>query len=193
MSNRENYPVTPASEWPSHAVPDYGEKRVVVLEAHDGFELGGSMKMRRADVDADGEIAVIRSNMNARGYVDASKVAYADEDGELYDLQVDRALSGKYPQHVVRDQTLPMSGRPKWRPIMSKETASLHASDPYPVGTQFKTRGKAPKLCTVEDQLYTYNSEGELVGFKYVASNVTLGQKVYDYDVSPATVVRGLV
>ena len=63
----------------------------------------------------------------------------------------------------------------------------------YPIGTQFKTRGKAPRLCTVTDILKTYNSAGELVKTRYVAQHDFMGQKVNDYDVVATTIAMGLI
>lgn len=62
----------------------------------------------------------------------------------------------------------------------------------YAIGTQFKTRGKAPRLCTVTDILKTYNSAGELVKTRYVAQHDFMGQKVNDYDVVTTTIAMGL-
>ena len=63
----------------------------------------------------------------------------------------------------------------------------------YPIGTQFKTRGKVPRLCTVTDILKTYNSAGELVKIRYVAQHDFMGQKVNDYDVVATTIAMGLM
>lgn len=63
----------------------------------------------------------------------------------------------------------------------------------YAIGTQFKTRGKAPRLCTVTDILKTYNSAGELVKTRYVAQHDFMGQKVNDYDVVATTIAMGLI
>jgi hypothetical protein len=60
----------------------------------------------------------------------------------------------------------------------------------YPIGTQFKTRGKAPRLT---DILKTYNSAGELVKIRYVAQHDFMGQKVNDYDVVATTIAMGLM
>jgi len=63
----------------------------------------------------------------------------------------------------------------------------------YPIGTQFKTRGKAPRLCTVADILKTYNSENVLVKTRYVATHEFMGQLVADYDVVATTIAMGLI
>ncbi len=62
----------------------------------------------------------------------------------------------------------------------------------YPIGTQFQTRGKAPRTCTVIDILKTYNSKGELVTTRYVATHEFCGQQVVDRDVVAATIARSL-
>lgn len=62
----------------------------------------------------------------------------------------------------------------------------------YTIGTQFKTRGKHPRLCTVIDILKTYNSKNELVQTRYVATHDFLGQLMTDKDVCTTTIARGL-
>ena len=62
----------------------------------------------------------------------------------------------------------------------------------YPIGTKYKTRGKAPRLCEVVDILKTYNSKGELVKTRYVATHSFMGQTVTDYDVIKTTIAMGL-
>lgn len=63
----------------------------------------------------------------------------------------------------------------------------------YPIGTLFKTRGKAPRLCTVVDIYKTYNLAGELVKTRYVATHEFCGQLVNDYDVVATTIAMGLI
>jgi hypothetical protein len=63
----------------------------------------------------------------------------------------------------------------------------------FTIGTQFKTRGKHPQLCTVVDILKTYNSKGEMVMLRYVAEHNFLGQTVIDKDVVETTIAFGLV
>lgn len=63
----------------------------------------------------------------------------------------------------------------------------------YPIGTTFATRGKHPKLCTVTDILKTYNSRGELVKIRYVATHLFAGQVVTDSDVVETTIAMGHV
>jgi hypothetical protein len=62
----------------------------------------------------------------------------------------------------------------------------------FPIGTEFRTRGKAPKLCTVIDILRTFNSSGELVRVRYVATHELIGQTVTDSDVLETTIAMGL-
>ena len=63
----------------------------------------------------------------------------------------------------------------------------------YAIGTQFKTRGKCPRVCTVVDILKTYNSAGELVKIRYVATHEFSGQTVTDSDVVAATIAMGKI
>ncbi len=63
----------------------------------------------------------------------------------------------------------------------------------FPIGTQFKTRGKHPKICTVIDILKTYNNSDELVSIRYVATHEFLGQLVKNYDVVDTTIAMGLI
>jgi len=61
----------------------------------------------------------------------------------------------------------------------------------YPIGTLFKTRGKFPKLCQVVDIFKTYNSKGELVRTRYVATHEFCGQIVTDYEVVKTAIAMG--
>ena len=61
------------------------------------------------------------------------------------------------------------------------------------IGQQFWTRGKNPRLCTIDDIHLTYRSDGKLVKVRYVASHEFAGQKVTDTDVVGATIAMGLV
>lgn len=67
------------------------------------------------------------------------------------------------------------------------------SSTRFPVGTIFKTGGRHPRTCTVEDMLTTRNLAGDVVGIRYVASHEFMGQTVRDYDVNPVTIARGFV
>lgn len=62
----------------------------------------------------------------------------------------------------------------------------------FPIGTRYLTRGKHPLLCTVVDVLRTYNSGGDLVRLRYVATHQFCGQTVTDSDVCDTTIARGL-
>lgn len=63
----------------------------------------------------------------------------------------------------------------------------------YAIGTLFKTRGKAPRLCEVIDIHKTYNAQGLLVKTRYVATHDFMGQIVTDYDVVATTIAMGLM
>jgi hypothetical protein len=63
----------------------------------------------------------------------------------------------------------------------------------FAIGTQYATRGKAPRVCTVVDILKTYNNAGELVSIRYVAAHEFLGQQVLDRDVVETTIMMGLI
>ncbi len=61
------------------------------------------------------------------------------------------------------------------------------------LGTEYQSRGKHPRLCTVTDILRTYNAAGEMVRVRYVATHPgPLGQIVTDHDVCDATIGLGL-
>jgi len=63
----------------------------------------------------------------------------------------------------------------------------------YPVGTQFMSRGKFPRLCTVTDVLTTTNLAGDVVSVRYVATHTTVGgQLVTDATVVDTTIAMGL-
>ena len=62
----------------------------------------------------------------------------------------------------------------------------------FALGTQFKTRGKHPRLCKVIDILRTYNSAGELVQLRYVATHDLLGAPIVDKEVCETTIAMGL-
>lgn len=61
----------------------------------------------------------------------------------------------------------------------------------FKIGTQFLTRGKAPRLCTITDVLRTYNSAGELVRLRYVATHQFMSQTLSASEVCDATVAMG--
>ena len=60
------------------------------------------------------------------------------------------------------------------------------------IGTKYSTRGKAPRECEVVDIWKTYNSKGELVKTRYVATHKFMGQVVTDYDVVKTTIQMGM-
>lgn len=60
----------------------------------------------------------------------------------------------------------------------------------FPIGTQYYSRGKNSKLCTIIDILKTYNNKGELVNIRYVSTHQFLGQTVTEKDVLPITIQR---
>lgn len=62
----------------------------------------------------------------------------------------------------------------------------------YPIGQQYKTRGKHPASCTVVDIHRTYNNAGELVKLRYVSTHEFMGQTLTDYEVVDATIARGI-
>ena len=71
---------------------------------------------------------------------------------------------------------------------------SKMVNDPrYLIGTEFYTRGKHPRLCTVRDIWVTYNGAGELVRVRYVATHELMGQTITDHDIVETTVAMGLV
>lgn len=63
----------------------------------------------------------------------------------------------------------------------------------FPIGTKYKTRGKFPRLCTVTDILTTYNSKGEFVKLRYVATHEFLGATITESDVVETTIAMGEV
>lgn len=76
-----------------------------------------------------------------------------------------------------------------WWDISRDEDAGFK----FPIGTTFLTRGKAPRLCTVADQLTTYNAAGEVVKRRYVATHPSaLGVAVTDHDVVETTIAMGV-
>lgn len=60
------------------------------------------------------------------------------------------------------------------------------------LGTQYMEGYKNKKLCTVTDILKTYNSKGDFVKLRYVATHEFCGQAVTDYDVNQTTIARGI-
>lgn len=63
----------------------------------------------------------------------------------------------------------------------------------FAIGTEFMTRGKHPLRCRVVDVLKTYNSAGELVQTRYVATHEFCGQEVTQRDIVATTIAMGLI
>lgn len=63
----------------------------------------------------------------------------------------------------------------------------------FPIGTTYTPRGKVARLHTITDVYKTYNSAGDLVRLRYVATHVFAGQTVTDYDVCDTTIAMGLM
>lgn len=63
----------------------------------------------------------------------------------------------------------------------------------YPIGTQYRSSGREPRLCTVVDVWKTYNHAGELVSTRYVSTHPFMGQQVTERDVVAVTIAKGLV
>lgn len=72
----------------------------------------------------------------------------------------------------------------------------MSAEARFRVGQQYwhnDPKFKVRYVCTIVDIYKTYNSAGELVKLRYVASHDFLGQKVVDYDVVDTTIARNLI
>lgn len=63
----------------------------------------------------------------------------------------------------------------------------------FAIGTQYKSRGKHPRLCTVIDIHKTYNASGELVKTNYVATHEFAGQTLKEFGVGHITISMGVV
>lgn len=63
----------------------------------------------------------------------------------------------------------------------------------YEIGQQYWSRGKHPRLCTVVDILRTYNSAGDLLFIRYVATHEFMGQTVINGDVPEAAISMSLI
>ena len=72
------------------------------------------------------------------------------------------------------------------KPVMSDEPR-------FAIGTQYQTRDKHPKTCTVLDILKTTNADGDVVKVRYVSQHLFAGQQILDRDVCDTTIARGLV
>jgi hypothetical protein len=62
----------------------------------------------------------------------------------------------------------------------------------FEIGTQYQTRHKHPKVCTIIDVLKTYNSKNELVKIRYVSTHEFMGQIITDNDVLDTTIALGI-
>jgi len=79
-------------------------------------------------------------------------------------------------------------------PWVAKMTTNPSNKQPrFAIGTVYRTGGKHPIECTVTDILRTYNSKGELVKIRYVATHQFCGQLVTDVDVVETTIARGRI
>lgn len=67
----------------------------------------------------------------------------------------------------------------------------LNGEARFAIGTQYKTRGQRPRLCTVIEILRTFNSRDELVSIRYVSTHEFCGQSVAEHDVVEATIAMG--
>lgn len=63
----------------------------------------------------------------------------------------------------------------------------------FNIGTQYLTRGKVKRLCTVVDVHRTYNSKNELVKLRYVSTHQFMGQLMTDNDVVDTTIAMGKI
>jgi hypothetical protein len=62
----------------------------------------------------------------------------------------------------------------------------------FPIGTQYTTGGKHPRLCVITEHMTVTNSRGEIVQTYYQASHEFCGQRVTDNNVCAVTIARGL-
>ena len=69
------------------------------------------------------------------------------------------------------------------------QTGGTNMKNEFEIGTQFNNRGR---ICTITDVLKTYNSKGELVRTRYVATHHLMGNSVTDCDVVPTTIAIAL-
>jgi hypothetical protein len=61
----------------------------------------------------------------------------------------------------------------------------------YAIGTQYTTRRKFPRKCTVVDIHTTINHAGNIVKVRYVATHEFMGQTITDSDVIETTITMG--
>jgi hypothetical protein len=62
----------------------------------------------------------------------------------------------------------------------------------HAIGTQYLTRGKHPRLCTITDFMTVTNSKGEIVKTYYESQHEFMGQIVIDRNVPHASVDMGV-
>lgn len=62
----------------------------------------------------------------------------------------------------------------------------------YPIGQQYLSSGKDPRLCTVVDIHRTYNAAGEMVKTRYVTTHKVWEQVVTEHDVVAVTIAKGI-
>lgn len=67
----------------------------------------------------------------------------------------------------------------------------MNETPKFPVGTEFKTRGKGARVCKVVDYLVTRNLKGEIVRTEYVEEHQFLGQTIRS-NVCETTVAIGV-
>lgn len=63
----------------------------------------------------------------------------------------------------------------------------------FPIGTQYTSRGKVKRVCTVVDQLTVTNAAGEVVKTYYKSSHEFMGQTIYEHEVCTTTIARNLI
>lgn len=62
------------------------------------------------------------------------------------------------------------------------------------IGTRFIRRGtKRKDIETVTDIYTTYNSKGEVVSIRYVATHEFMGQVITDHDIVKTTILRSKI
>lgn len=63
----------------------------------------------------------------------------------------------------------------------------------FPIGTQYKSAGKHPRICTVEDQMTVLDSLGQVAFRYYTTSHEFAGQRVFEYHVCDTTIARNII
>jgi hypothetical protein len=61
----------------------------------------------------------------------------------------------------------------------------------FQIGHKYRKRGKNCPVCTVTDIHTTFNSKGEVVKQRYVATHEFMGQTIVETDVVDATIAMG--